>query len=271
MGNTSRGAWLLAIALLAGCSSAPTTNDALVNCTLWIQDAAESRALAHQAYNTARTQLELALADPSWTAAPEQAGEFGELPPAIVLDVDETVLDNSYYEARLVNAGAEYESESWAAWCNEARATPVHGALEFCQYAAEKGVTVFYVTNRRAPLAEATRKNLAALGFPLSDARETVIPRTDTSDKTPRRAALCAEYRILLLVGDSATDFSGVFVEQPNERRNALAHEQASWWGTRWIVLPNPMYGDWELNANGGAPDMAGKIAARRKALKEAP
>ena len=233
MGKTVRAFGLLVVALAVGCSSAPPTNDPLVNCTLWVQDSAEYRALAHQAYNTARVQLELALEDKTWSAASEQAGEFGDLAPAIVLDVDETVLDNSYYEARLAKAGQEYESESWKGWCNEARATAVPGALALCQLAHEKGVAVFYVTNRRAEL--------------------------------------CKDYRILLLIGDSATDFSGAFVKQPNSRRNDLAHEQREWWGTRWIVLPNPMYGDWELNANGGAPDLEARTAARRAALRGAP
>ncbi|MCA8922680.1 MAG: 5'-nucleotidase, lipoprotein e(P4) family [Planctomycetes bacterium] len=271
MGKTVRAFGLLVVALAVGCSSAPPTNDPLVNCTLWVQDSAEYRALAHQAYNTARVQLELALEDKTWSAASEQAGEFGDLAPAIVLDVDETVLDNSYYEARLAKAGQEYESESWKGWCNEARATAVPGALALCQLAHEKGVAVFYVTNRRAELKDATRKNLAALGFPLREDVETVIPRTESSDKTARRAELCKDYRILLLIGDSATDFSGAFVKQPNSRRNDLAHEQREWWGTRWIVLPNPMYGDWELNANGGAPDLEARTAARRAALRGAP
>ena len=62
MGKTVRAFGLLVVALAVGCSSAPPTNDPLVNCTLWVQDSAEYRALAHQAYNTARVQLELALA-----------------------------------------------------------------------------------------------------------------------------------------------------------------------------------------------------------------
>lgn len=269
----NRGRWgiLLALSLAVGCSSAPETNDSLLNCTLWVQEAAEYRALGHQAYNAARTSLTDALADPTWTAAVEQTGEFGELPPALVLDVDETVLDNSYYEARLVNTGGEYTSETWAEWCNEARAPAVPGALALCQWAHEQGITVFYVTNRRAELAPATRRNLETLGFPLRDDVETVVPRTETSDKTARRQDLCQRYRIVMLVGDSATDFSGGFVDQTNARRNALAEEQRDWWGTRWIVLPNPMYGDWELNANGDAKDLEGRLAARRAALKGAP
>ena len=148
-----------------------------LNAVVWMQTAVEYEAAALQAYRTAQTQLDAALKDPSWTAAIEQTGDFGKLPPAVVLDIDETVLDNSFFQARQVRDRADYNEERWGAWVREARATAIPGAREFTQYAAKNGVAVFYVSNRMAPLEAPTRKNLAAQGFPLNDKMDAVLSR----------------------------------------------------------------------------------------------
>lgn len=198
----------------------------LLNSVLWTQTAAEFKILAKQSYLRAQEALEKALNDPSWTAALEQEGRFDMRPPAVILDVDETVLDNSPYEARLILRGAAFSTDTWHQWCEEARAPAIPGALEFTRYAAGKGVTVFYVTNRRHEVEEATRKNLETLGFPLDPKRDTLLtrgerPEWDTSDKTPRRKEVASGYRVLLLVGDNMGDFV------PIER--ASVEERARW------------------------------------------
>src|SRR5690606_15658902 len=139
------------------------TNENL-HSTLWTQTSVEYRASTLQAYRLAMLMLDRALADSSWTAALEQeaSGSYASLPPAVVLDVDGTVLDNSAYQARLVLEDAAYASDSWNAWVQEARAVPVPGAVAFTRYAHDKGVTVIYLTNRRGDTEEATRRNLAA-------------------------------------------------------------------------------------------------------------
>lgn len=221
-----------------------------LNATLWVQTAVEYEASALQAYELAGRMLERALADPTWTAALEQTGDFSELPPAVILDVDETVLDNGPYQARLILDRDVFGPETWDAWVEERAAAPVPGALEFCVRAAERGVTVFYVTNRRAHLEEATRDNLAAHGFPLAEGVDAVMTRGeteewDTSDKGPRRRAVAAGYRILLLVGDNMGDFVSA-AEGTVAERQEFATEHREAWGSRWITLPNPQYGSWE-------------------------
>jgi 5'-nucleotidase (lipoprotein e(P4) family) len=243
------GSLLPAIFLLVSCSKKPQEEVAaheLLNATSWVQTSAEFAAVAMQAYRIAEEQVERALYDPAWTAAQEQTGDFADLLPAVILDVDETVLDNSSYEARTIREKTVFTSETWDLWVEEARAKAIPGALEFCEYAASRGVTVFYVTNRQDHLKEATRRNLKALGFPLWTHQETIFTRTDNSDKGPRRAAIAREYRILLLVGDDARDFSSEFVGRTYGERHMLRTKFNANWGKKWIVLPNPMYGDWE-------------------------
>ncbi len=243
-----------------------------LNAVLWVQTALEYEATALQAYRLAQLQLDAALADPSWTAALEQKGDASMLPAAVVVDVDETVLDNSYYQARMIRDNTAYSEATWGPWVMEARATAIPGAREFAEYAAKKGVTIFYVTNRTANLEEATRKNLEAEGFPLAAEVDTVLTRGErqewsASAKGPRRAHVASTHRILLLIGDDLGDFVVDAAGTPEERRTRTA-AQEDWWGRRWIMLPNPTYGSWERAITGGEQD---HIAARRRALKYDP
>ncbi len=218
----------------------------LLNGVLWMEHAAEYRALARQAYRTASQMLPVALKDSSWTAALEQTAHYRSLPPAVILDVDETVLNNAPYEARLIKTGQSYNRDSWNAWCREARAKAIPGAVEFCKFAVRKGVEVFFVTNRREELRQATFANLKKEGFPLQPDGSTLIMRTGSGDKGERRAKLAQKYRILLLIGDSGGDFASGFSHSAEPQRNRLVKQYREYWGSKWIVLPNPSYGDWE-------------------------
>lgn len=277
-----RHAVLATLALSIGCATrtppqtagmpaagAPHEN---LNATLWVQTAIEYEATALQAYRLAQLQLDTALADPTWTAAIEQQGDASRLPPAVVVDVDETVLDNSYYQARMIRDNTLYSSKTWDPWVMEGKATAIPGAREFAEYAVSKGVTVFYVTNRTANLEEATRANLEAEGFPVATSVDVVLtrgerPEWSASPKGPRRAHIAASYRILLLIGDDLGDF----VVDPSgtpEQRETGTRPQEGWWGRRWIMLPNPTYGSWERAILGDAKDPNG---ARHRALRYSP
>lgn len=273
-------AFLLASASCAARSHAPAAAASTataaahenLNAVLWMQTALEFEASALQAFRLAQVQLDAALADPTWTAALEQQGDASRLPPAVIVDVDETVLDNSYYQARLIRDNAVFATPTWDAWVAEGRATAVPGAVEFSKYAASKGVTIFYVSNRTANLEEPTRRNLAALGFPLTEGVDTMLvrgerPEWSASAKGPRRAFVARDYRILMLVGDDLGDFVVDAAGSPAERRSRTA-AQADWWGRRWIMIPNPTYGSWERAILGTGKD---PLAARRAALKYQP
>jgi acid phosphatase len=237
-----------------------------------MQTALEYEASAIQAYRLGQTRLDAALEDPRWTAAIEQGADPSVLGPAVILDIDETVLDNSYYQARLIRDDTTFANDTWDAWCLEARATAIPGAVEFTRYAAGRGVTVFYVSNRTAKVEQATRANLQALGFPLDRRVDTVLlrgerPEWQASAKGPRRAHVAASHRVVMLVGDDLGDFVADASGTPEARRAGAAQFQ-KWWGERWIMLPNPTYGSWERAVVGTAP---GAIAVKRAALKVAP
>ncbi|MFT7463308.1 MAG: alkaline phosphatase D [Pseudohongiellaceae bacterium] len=245
MTSVIRRAAVFALCLAFLPLSSPRAGDDLFNGTLWMQHSVERDALCRQAYSLALANLTRAMGEPSWCAMEAFVGELGGLPPAVIVDVDETVLDNHWYEARLVRDGNRYESKSWAKWCEEKAATVVPGALQFCQLADRLGVTVFYVTNRRESVAEPTIQNLRDLGFPVRDDGSNVMPRTDSSDKTARREAVAAEFRVLLLVGDAGGDFHEKLAGAVDLARRAAAGPFADRWGKSWIALPNPMYGGW--------------------------
>lgn len=231
---------------------AATLRNPLLNSTLWMQTAVEYQGTARQAYALAEMMMERALTDSTWTASLEQADTGSETyrtkPPAVVLDVDETVLDNSPYQARLILDDRSYNSQSWKSWVREERAGAVPGALGFTQAVVQKGAQVIYLTNRDADVEPATRSNLKSLGFPVHDDPDAVLTQGEKASwesKTARREWVAERYRILLLVGDNFGDFtSAADTSLAARRQRSRAFREC--WGTRWIVLPNPQYGSWE-------------------------
>ena len=218
--------------------------------TLYSQSAAEFDAATRTVFAAAWAQLDAVLADTSLTALDEQKDGYDAKPPAIILDVDETVLDNSPYEARLIEDGTSYP-KGWDDWCNQSAAHSIPGALEFTQNAAERGITVFYVTNRKAHLEDGTRANLEALGFPMQEGTDVLFMADErdewTSDKTSRRQFIAETHRVVMVFGDNLGDFIARADAKgsPDERHlSALRHSDR--WGKVWFMLPNPMYGYWD-------------------------
>lgn len=208
-------------------------NRYLLMATLYHQQAAEYQALCYQAYNLASLRLVESLQDQSINKT-----------RAVVLDVDETVLDNSPYQAACILNNYNYP-EGWDEWCQKAIAQPVPGALDFLKLAEGYGVAIFYVTNRKAHLREATAANLREQGFPLSGETHLLM-REEESDKESRRATIREKYHISLLIGDNLGDFASGFNDSDQDTRMTRTIEARASFGKQWIVLPNPMYGDWE-------------------------
>src|SRR3954451_1760244 len=179
-----------------------TPPDENLNAVLWMQTAAEYRALVLQTYRAAEAAMMRGLRDKGWTAALEQNRPVTDLPPAIILDLDETVLDNGSLQARLAFTGTAYSDEVWRKWVAEKRAGLVPGAREFLLAAHANGVAAFYVTNRVCDPNKADDPTVAILRSHFLPFRpERLLCKTDTSDKTARRTLVAAGNRILLLIG----------------------------------------------------------------------
>jgi len=236
-----------------------TDNEYQIGAILWTQSSAEYRALAYQTFVLARLRLDQALA------------RRGAKPPAVIVDADETVLDNSRFQAELILRNAGYNPQAWTAWCERAEAGAVPGAVEFLNYAARRGVRVFYITNRRQTEKAGTVANLKKLGFPnVSD--ETVMVREQgmTASKETRREKVRARYRVVLLVGDNLNDFNDDFSGKSIADRSAQVDRERAEFGSQYIVVPNPMYGDWESAVYGNQSNLSEseRSAKRRAALR---
>jgi acid phosphatase len=173
------------------------------------------------------------------------------------MDLDETVLDNSPFAGRMVRDRVPFDQRLWSEWVSRAEAGALPGSLEFIRRALDRGVAVFYVTNRSADQEAATRANLERLGLALPAGTDTVLMSRERpewrSDKGPRRAHVAATHRILLLLGDDLGDFVSGAQDTP-ENRVALAGRHDDKWGMRWFLIPNPMNGSWEMSLYEGFP-----------------
>src|SRR5687768_3926985 len=227
-----------------------------LHATLWMQTAPEYRASVLQVYRLAMERI----AQPApGSAALEQAQVaddiLARMPTAVVLDLDETVLDNTVYQARLMRDHAIYNAKSWGEWVGAGEAEAVPGAREFIARARSLGHTVFYISNRDCstppptatdpcPAKTATAANLVALGIdPAPDPQRMLLrgerPDWNNSNKTSRRAFIAANYRIVALVGDDLGDFVDPQVYAGDRARLEPR------FGVGWFQLPNPIYGSW--------------------------
>ncbi|RLC50941.1 MAG: 5'-nucleotidase, lipoprotein e(P4) family [Candidatus Cloacimonadota bacterium] len=224
---------------------------------LWQKTSAEYRALAYQAYNLATLRLKSALT------------EEHEKPLAIIADLDETVLDNSQFEALSILEGLNFYDD-FMQWVDEEGSTSVPGAFEFLKFASENDVEIFYISNRDEKFREGTLKNLQKLDFPYTD-NDHILLRNGDSNKQYRRDLVSKKFEIVLLLGDNLIDFLDVFRKKSIEQRYASVDSLQAEFGDKFIVLPNPMYGEWEKTIYGGTRKISDekKEAFRLEALQK--
>jgi 5'-nucleotidase (lipoprotein e(P4) family) len=203
--------------------------------TLWFQTAGEAKALYYQSYNIGKLRLDEILAGKS---------KQGSLKPAVVLDIDETILDNSPRIVRNIK-NEQGPPLSWKSWVNRAQAKALPGALDFLKYAQSKGVEIFYISNRDDITKAATIQNLQQVGAPMADAEHVLLQKPNEIGKESRRMQVTKTHDIVLLFGDNLGDFSGFDRLSPAERVKAVDKRREEF-GRKLIVFPNPMYGDWE-------------------------
>lgn len=215
--------------------SQPEVRAYSVQSVMWQQNAAEYRALCYQAFNVARFRLDQLLE--------KEQLEGKKL--AIVTDIDETILDNSPYNAQLIQDNIDYTPDTWKDWTDKASAKAIPGAVEFLNYVKSRGVEVFYVSNRNENEVESSIENMKIVGFPFAD-REHLLFRQKEGSKIARFNEIELTHTILFYMGDNLSDFSSAFEVPSTAKRNESADEFSNRFGVDFIVLPNPMYGDWE-------------------------
>ena len=229
--------------------SVPGPHDGL-EANLWTQRSVEFKGNALTVFALARLRLDQALADKTWTAAPvEQKGDFASLPPAVVLDIDETTLDNLLYQVWAMKTGNVFSLPTWNEFCNAKVSRAVPGAAEFTKYAESKGVKVFYISNRVAEVEPATRENMEKFGFAMGGNVDTFLMQGEKpewgSKKGTRRAVIVKDYRILLEFGDNFGDFDDRYSSSEADRLKFF-EENKERWGREWLVIANPTYGSFD-------------------------
>ncbi len=257
---------ILLISIFLSCQPKPelakpatvSLSEQMVLAAAYHQQAAEVKALQIQAYKLGSMRLKQILLEKKHSKK-----------LAVVVDIDETVLDNSPYQAKQVFTGESYPT-GWDDWCKLEKAEPIAGAVDFLNEAVSQGVDVYYISNRRHHLLEATMNNLKKVGFPQVELSHIML-RGETSSKVERRAKLSETHEIVLLFGDNLGDFTDLFEKKPMTERNALVDSIQSDIASKFITLPNPLYGDWEgaiYNYNYGK-SAEEKSADRKAALKQ--
>lgn len=203
-----------------------------VDAVIYQNASAEAYRLYQQGYELARLRLDQNLQRPH------------TLPPAVIVDIDETVLDNSPFQITAVKEGRTYDQAAWTAWCRMARAKALPGSVDFLVYANGKGCEVFYITNRNADERAATISNLHSNGFPSVDEAHVLV-MDGSSDKTARRAAVSATHYVALLCGDQLTDFDQSLKDRTTGDGKPHVDAMSDTLRNYFVLLPNPMYGVW--------------------------
>ena len=203
---------------------------------LWMRTSAEYRALAYQGYNVAMNAVKMAVTDPS----------HQRKPLAIVLDADETVVDNTKLMGEsIVNGNGRFDAPWWRQAVHQGKSQAMPGAVEFLNEVHKQGVEIFYVSNRYAPVnLDVTIQNFKELGFPSVDKDHVLLFEKD-SDKQPRFDMIAKKYYVVVYMGDNAGDFPIGTKGKTLAERNAIIDAHKEDFGTTFVIFPNPAYGSW--------------------------
>tara|TARA_B110000503_G_C7087509_1_gene387979 strand:- start:117 stop:932 length:816 start_codon:yes stop_codon:yes gene_type:complete len=237
---------LVTASMMLSCSNSKSTlskversisEDSKLSAVLWQQTSAEYEALCYQAFNAASDYLSLVDND---------GLEASSKKKAIVMDLDETVLDNSPYNGWLIENNKSYSDETWREWCMFEKAEFVPGAADFIDLATNRGFKIIFISNRSAEDLEVTINNLEKEGIAVN--QSDVLLKTSSSSKIERREKVFVDYNVVMLIGDNLADFNDQFdeAELNINQRKELIDKFKGQFGKKFIVLPNVMYGDWE-------------------------
>ena len=200
----------------------------------WHKNSGEYVALCHQAFNIAKLKLDNAI------------NKNYSKKLAVVIDIDETILNNTPYNEMLIDSSKTFNQKSWSKWVNKKIATPVPGSLKFLNYAELMGVELIYLSNSKIENYNPTMENLISAGFPFDD-KTIMLLRDENTEKTSRRNSL-SDYEIILMLGDNLSDFSSIFENKSNIERTKSVDSLSNMFGDKFIIIPNLIYGDWDFD-----------------------
>ncbi len=237
-----------------------------LDANLYMQISAEYRAACYQTYHFAYVRLQEILAT-----------RKNDRHMAIVIDLDETVFDNGAFQTRMVQRGLAYSQKDWDTfemkYGEQVRLVP--GAKDFLVAADRLGIALIYLSNRNEKYRDQTLATIRRLGLPLPGVDRVVLASESTgSNKDSRRKEAFDAFDVVMLIGDNLRDFddkpfrSLVDNTKPDgktedaaqldaaiEARFRAVDEMRAKFGTTWIILPNPAYGEWTKVLGNGTKD----------------
>jgi len=223
-------------AISAPQATAKNSREYSVAAVLFQQQSGEYRALSWQAFEIARIRVN------------EAIKKKHTKPLAIITDLDETVLDNSMHQAQLVKDDTFFTKGVWSKWVSMQKADSLPGSVSFFQYVnsiKKPKITIFYISNRDSADLQSTINNMKQLGFPQLEAKNFML-NSEKGNKQKRRAKVMQDYHVIMQLGDNLNDFDDVYTHRSYDERKRLTDSLHLHFGTDYIALPNPMYGDWE-------------------------
>ena len=241
--------------------AAPAAAPAVPATMQWLYGSGEGGAASIQAWHgfrdhvlaaaKARPAMSVVLAPGSTLAAP-RFFPCGNKPLAVVLDADETVIQNLGFEYALARRGVGSDRELHRRWMAEGvdEIAPMPGAVTAVRAAREAGVKVIFNTNRDAEFAATAAAALNRAGLGPAVHLDTLFLRGDPPGgrgKEGRRSAIAERHCVIAMAGDQLGDFTDLFnaagLPVPERRRAATGGPLARLWGNGWFMLSNPVYG----------------------------
>ncbi|MGL5617228.1 MAG: 5'-nucleotidase, lipoprotein e(P4) family [Sarcina sp.] len=203
----------------------------------WLEDSGEAEALEYEAYNSATNYLSQIAKEPS------------SKPKAVILDLDETCLNNAAFQGyEIENNNGIFNYNTWTQWVNFAEAPAIPGSVAFTQAAEKAGIEVFYVSGRSQSQLDATVKNLKKDGFADANNAHVFLYPSTQNGKQPTFDQIEEKYNVEMFVGDQLTDMGSAFQNKTNAEEKQIVTKDEKLWGTKYITIPDPLYGNY-LNA----------------------
>ena len=209
--------------------------------------AAETKALYLQGYNVATNRLKELLKTQT------------DKPYSIVFGLDETVLDNSPYQAQNVKDGTAFTPENWDVWVKKPQPRLYQVLKTFSNLQTKNGVQIYYVSDRTIDQVDDNDQNLENEGIPVQSRDHLMFLEKGVKSKEGRQTSSPRKTNLVMLLGDNLVDFAE-FSKTSETERNQKLEELQKEFGEKFIIFPNPMYGSWESTVyNGNKLDAKGQ------------